>query len=101
MMTHFLAKASFAALIALASIPFTAPNASASEWGRPPVASVQYRPVYACSPVQAVQKARWAGVRYARVTNVTPRRVVVSGRNYRGWHQMVFANVRGCPLIRR
>lgn len=40
-------------------------------------------------------------VRYARVTNVTPRRVVVSGRNYRGWDQMVFANVRGCPLIRR
>ncbi|WP_040674546.1 hypothetical protein [Rhizobium grahamii] len=100
-MTHFLAKASFAALIALASIPLTAPNASASEWDRLPVASVQYRPVYACSPVQAVQKARWTGLRYARVTNVTPRRVVVSGRNYRGWDQMVFANVRGCPLIRR
>jgi len=51
--------------------------------------------------VQAVQKARWNGLRAARVTNVTPRRVVVSGRNYRGWDQIAFANVRGCPLIRR
>ncbi|MDQ0562637.1 hypothetical protein QO004_004442 [Rhizobium mesoamericanum] len=100
-MTHFLAKVSFAALIALASIPFAAPNASASEWGRPPVAGVQYRPVYGCLPVEAVRKARFAGLRYARVTSVTPRRVVVSGRNYRGWDQMVFANGRGCPLIRR
>ncbi|SEH64450.1 hypothetical protein SAMN05216228_100551 [Rhizobium tibeticum] len=100
-MTHFIAKASFAAIIALASVPFGAPTASASQWGRAPVVDVQYRPAYACSPVQAVQKARWTGLRYARVTTVTPRRVVVSGRNYRGWDRMVFANVRGCPLIRR
>ena len=100
-MTHFIAKASFAALIALVSIPFAAPTASASQWRRAPVVDVQYRPVYACSPVQAVQKARWTGLRYARVTNVTPRRVVVSGRNHWGWDRIVFANVRGCPLIRR
>ncbi|KWV46682.1 hypothetical protein AS026_14875 [Rhizobium altiplani] len=99
-MTHFITKASFAALIALASIPFATPNASASEWGRPPV-HVQHRPMHACSPVQAVQKARWSGLRSARVTNVTPRRVVVSGRDHRGWDQMVFANVRSCPVIRR
>ncbi len=100
-MTHFIAKASFAALIALASIPFGTPTASASGWRHEPAVNVQYRPAYACSPGQAVQKARWTGLRYARLTNVTPRRVVVSGRNYRGWDQMVFANVRGCPLIRR
>jgi hypothetical protein len=25
----------------------------------------------------------------------------VSGRDRRGWDRMTFANVRGCPLIRR
>ncbi|MBW9115403.1 hypothetical protein JNB88_17305 [Rhizobium cauense] len=100
-MSHFVAKISFAALIALASIPLTAPTASASDWRHGPAANAPYRPVQGCSPVQAVQKARWTGLRAARVTNVTPRRIVVSGRNYRGWDQIAFANVRGCPLIRR
>ncbi|MDM9628750.1 hypothetical protein QTL95_22915 [Rhizobium sp. S152] len=101
-MTHFIAKASFAALLALASIPATMSTAAAAAPERAPIVDVQYhRPVHGCSPVQAVRKARWSGMRNARITNITPRRVVVSGRDRYGWNRMVFANVRGCPLIRR
>jgi hypothetical protein len=99
-MHHFLAKASRVTLIALASISTTAPIAAAATSDRPAVVDVQYRPTSGCSPVQAVQKARWAGLRNARLTSITPRRAIVSGRRYRGWQQMTFANVRGCPLIR-
>ncbi|KQV64443.1 hypothetical protein [Rhizobium sp. Root1220] len=101
-MTHFLAKASLAALLAIGSISALAPAAAASGRDRAPVIDVQYRPIVrGCSPVQAVQKARWTGLRNARITDLTPRRVVVSGRSYHGWDRMTFANVRGCPVIRR
>ncbi|GEO83860.1 MULTISPECIES: hypothetical protein [Alphaproteobacteria] len=53
-----------------------------------------------CSPRRAVQEARWSGLRRARVHNITPRRVVVSGIRYGQFDRMVFANVRGCPVIR-
>ena len=100
-MYHFLAKASLASLVALASISTAAPIAAAATLHSAAVTEVQYRPTSGCSPVQAVRKARWAGLRNARLTSITPRRVIVSGRGYRGWEQMTFANVRGCPLIRR
>jgi hypothetical protein len=100
-MHHILAKTSLAALLALASMSTTAPIAAAATIERAAVMEVQYRPPGSCSPVQAVQKARWSGLRNARVTGITPRRVVVSGRGYRGWEQLAFANVRGCPPMRR
>jgi hypothetical protein len=104
-MTHFIAKASFAAILAIASIPATFSVASAASPERASVVEIQYHrpaPPRACSPIRAVEKARYAGLRNARVTDITPRRVVVSGRGYRGhWDRMFFANVRGCPEIRR
>lgn len=99
-MTHFIAKAALAALVAMSCIPVTVSFAAEGR-ERAAIVDVQYRPVHGCSPIQAVQKARWSGMRNARVTGMTPRRVVVSGRDYRGWDRMVFANVRGCPQIRR
>jgi hypothetical protein len=99
-MHHFLAKASLACLVALASICASAPIAAATP-DRAAVLDVPYRPTSGCSPVQAVQRARFAGLRDARVTSITPRRMVVSGRGYRGWDRMTFANLRGCPMMRR
>lgn len=52
-----------------------------------------------CFPGQAVDKARYQGLRHARIGYVTRRSVVVVGRGPYGREQMVFANVRGCPLI--
>ncbi|APO75457.1 hypothetical protein AM571_CH02651 [Rhizobium etli 8C-3] len=104
-MTNFIAKVSLAALLAIASIPASVSTAAASGLERGAVIDVQYhrRPaVYrGCSPIMAVRAARWSGLRDVRVVNVTPRRVVVAGRDRRGWDRMTFANVRGCPLIRR
>jgi hypothetical protein len=102
MMNRFIAKASFAALLAFASVPATASVAAAAGPERASVIDVQYHRARECSPVRAVEKARRAGLRNVRVHNITPRRVVVSGRGYRGgWERMFFANVRGCPQIRR
>jgi S-adenosylmethionine:tRNA-ribosyltransferase-isomerase (queuine synthetase) len=101
-MNRFIAKASFAALLALASVPATASVAAAAGPERGSIVDVQYHHGRACSPVRAVEKARREGLRNVRVTDITPRRVVVSGRGYRGgWERMYFANVRGCPQIRR
>lgn len=52
-----------------------------------------------CFPGQAVDKARFQGLRHARIGRITPRSVVVVGRGPYGPDRMVFANVRGCPLI--
>lgn len=100
-MHQFVARVAFAACVAFASMPATSSVADAASMQHAAVIDVQYRSVRGCSPVEAVQKARWAGLRNARVTHMTPKRVAVSGRGYRGWEQMWFANVRGCPLIRR
>lgn len=54
-----------------------------------------------CHPHQAVEKARWNGLRRAFVADVSPRRVVVAGVRHGYRDRVVFANVRGCPLIRR
>jgi hypothetical protein len=40
-------------------------------------------------------------MRYARIANITPRRVIVEGRNHRGPDRIVFANVPGCPRWHR
>ncbi len=54
-----------------------------------------------CDPRQAVDVARSYGLRRARVVDVTPRRVIVDGFGRRGPDTMMFANVRGCPLLGR
>ena len=54
-----------------------------------------------CNPNQALDMARYQGIRRARIADVNPRVVVVKGRGPYGWERMVFANVRGCPVIDR
>lgn len=58
-------------------------------------------PRQACSVRLAEDKARNMGIRRARVVDVSPRRVVVAGVSRHGRDQVVFANARGCPVIRR
>jgi len=106
------AKTGLAALIALGGISFTAPAASAGSdvqlrvqvrdgyghgqgWGRPG------RPNRGCTPWLAEEKASRMGIRRARVVDVSPRRVVVAGFDRHGRDRVVFANERGCPVIRR
>ncbi|MGV8939493.1 MAG: hypothetical protein ACOH2J_20430 [Allorhizobium sp.] len=124
-MTSIIAKAGIAVLIALGALSSTVSTASAAgrDFGfgiyvagpghdRGPGADRGRhhrddrrhgwdRPRFGCSPGQAVEKARWSGMRRARVDNVSPRRVVVAGVRHGNFDRMVFANERGCPLIRR
>ncbi|MET0171880.1 hypothetical protein [Agrobacterium vaccinii] len=110
------AKAGVAALIALGGISATATTAAAGPdvqygiyvqdgyrhggghgWGRPDRGRDRDR----CSSWMAEEKASRMGLRRARVVDVSPRRVVVAGFDRRGRDRIVFANVRGCPVIRR
>lgn len=54
-----------------------------------------------CDPWLAVEKARYQGLRRARVSDVSSRRVVVDGRRDGARRYIAFANVRGCPTIGR
>lgn len=100
-MINLFAKAGLAALITLGAVSATAATASANDFAAS-VHQVRYdHRVRACSPIRAVQKARAMGLRRAHLVNITPRRVVVDGFNRRGPARVVFANVPGCPLIRR
>ncbi|MGE6741705.1 hypothetical protein ACQKGC_15635 [Allorhizobium pseudoryzae] len=54
-----------------------------------------------CAPWLAEDKASRMGLRRARVVDVNPRVVVVAGFDRGGRDRVVFANERGCPLIRR
>lgn len=101
-MINLFAKAGIAALIALGAVSATAATASANEFAAN-VHQVRYdhHRGRACSPTGAVQKARAMGLRRAHIVNITPRRVVVDGLSRRGPERIVFANVPGCPLIRR
>jgi hypothetical protein len=47
------------------------------------------------------KKRQAAWVFPARVVDVSPRRVVVAGFDRHGRDRIVFANERGCPVIRR
>ncbi|GAK69169.1 hypothetical protein [Agrobacterium rubi] len=107
------AKAGVAALIAISGLSATASTASAQDvryglyvqdgprhgghhgWGRPD------RGRDRCAPWLAEEKASRMGLRRARVVDVSPRRVVVAGFDRQGRDRVVFANVRGCPVIRR
>nr|WP_237358679.1 hypothetical protein [Rhizobium etli] len=58
----------------------------------------RYRPTRrACDPDDALDSARDAGLRRARIVRVSPRSVVVQGFRRHGPARMVFA--RGCPEI--
>ncbi|WP_083347262.1 hypothetical protein [Rhizobium sp. LCM 4573] len=113
-MTNLIAKLGIAALVALtgfSAVP-TIAAASSPELG---IQQVQYREgdrIYrpgrpdrpgrpGCSPRLAVEKARYMGLRRARVVGADRRVVVVSGFDRRGRDRVIFANRRGCPLIRR
>ena len=100
-MTHFLTKAGLAALLALCTIPATTSTAAAGPQTSYIVEAQYHRPIRGCSPMHAVRKARDFGLHRAHITRMSPRVVVVAGRDRRGWDRMVFANVRVCPLIRR
>ena len=69
-------------------------------YGRPPQPPPGFRG-RGCDPRQAEGIARDYGLRRARVVDVTPRRVVVNGFGRRGPDTIMFANVRGCPMMGR
>jgi hypothetical protein len=70
-------------------------------WGPGPDGPGFGRPRRGCDEWQAVETARDYGLRHARVVRADPRKVVVEGRGRGGWGRIVFANVRGCPVIAR
>ena len=118
-MTGMLAKLGLVALVTIASTVGTVSTAAAGSdfgWGIYVGGGPGYdrhgpRPGWGheprrhhregCSPRRAVEEARWSGLHRARVHNVTPRRVVVAGVRHGYRDRIVFANVRGCPVIRR
>ena len=125
-MTSLIIKAGMAALVALTGISTTATTAAAS--GPDLGIYVQYhdrdrgpdrgwdrgrddrgrhdrgrpdRGPRGCAPWLAEEKASRMGLRRARVIDVGRRTVVVGGFDRRGPDRIVFANERGCPVIRR
>ena len=101
-MIGIFAKAGIAALITLGAVSATVSAASANDLSGH-IHQVRYDPHRGriCSPIAAVQKARAMSLRRAQIQNITPRRVVVEGFGRHGPDRIVFANVPGCPLIRR
>lgn len=113
-MTQRLAKAGLAILITAASLVAPLAGASAAD-GR--LVEVQWRddprgghgprhhhhrpPREGCAPWLAQDKAARMGLRRARVVDVNRRVVVVAGFDRHGRDRLVFANLRGCPLLRR
>lgn len=118
-MTSMIVKAGLAAIVALTGLSATAPTAAAAgpdfaiqvqyrdgyrDWGRGPDRDRGWRPdrrPSGCSPRMAENKADAMGLRRTRVVDVSPRAVTVAGFGRRGPDRVVFANVRGCPVIRR
>lgn len=112
--TRLMAKAGLAALIALTGISASAPIAAAAgpefvqyrerNW-RPHHPPRYERPRHmrpvGCSPRLAERRAEAMGLRRTRVVDISRRSVTVVGVDRRGRDRVVFANVRGCPLIRR
>jgi hypothetical protein len=117
MMKQLLSKLGIAAALAASAFSVTVTNASAQnldiyvgpgyhrppppDYGRPPPGYGGGYGRRGCDPRQAEDIARDYGLRRARVSDVTPRRVIVDGFSRRGPDTMVFANVRGCPVMGR
>lgn len=97
-----LTKLGAAGLIALGALSAVAPSVSAAGLS-PMVETVRYdrHDARTCSPLVAVRKARAYGMRHAEISRINPRRVVVVGRSRHGMERIVFANQRGCPILRR
>ncbi|MDE1997155.1 MAG: hypothetical protein KGI75_31940 [Rhizobiaceae bacterium] len=120
-MKQRLAKLGVAAAIAMTMLSGTAGYAAAQgvdiyvgpghhgpqvQFGNPPPDYRRPPPGYydrprGCDPRDAMDAARDYGLRRPRVVDVTPRRVIVDGFGRRGPDTLVFANVRGCPLLGR
>ena len=112
-MKQLLAKLGIAAAITVTALTGTAGYASAQGVDiyigpgrhRPPPPDYDIPPPRydrrGCDPREAMDVSRSYGLRRARVVDVTPRRVIVDGFGRRGPDTMMFANVRGCPLLGR
>lgn len=124
-MTNVVLKAGLAALVALAGFGATLGTAAAAgpeygvyvqyydrDRGPPPPRDWRDGPPPrdfrgpprgrgGCEPWFAEEKASRMGLRRARVVDVSRRSVVVAGRDRGGRDTIVFANERGCPVIRR
>ncbi|MCA1439691.1 hypothetical protein I6F07_05520 [Ensifer sp. IC4062] len=128
-MRKFLVNAAVAAVIGLTGLASAATTASAEslifEFGSPRGVDVQYRDYDRdyyrdydrdwrrdrprwdgerrgrCDRWLAVEKARDLGLRRAHVANVARRKVIVEGRRHGYRQTIIFANVRGCPVIGR
>ncbi|AYD01599.1 hypothetical protein [Neorhizobium sp. NCHU2750] len=124
-MTSVFKRIGLAALVTLGGLTATISYSSAAEPGYGPardfannpasIVQVQYRDHHGdrdwrrdrhhgrpgCSPGWATEKASRMGLRRARVVDVSHRVVVVAGRGWHGPDRIVFANERGCPVIRR
>jgi hypothetical protein len=94
-MSHTLSRTVFAALIAVAGLVIVESPASAAG------ADGLRQNARICSPLTAVRKARAMGLRGAEIRDMTSRRVVVVGHGRREEDRIVFANMPGCPLLRR
>lgn len=113
MFSNFLKISALAALIATGAMAATTSQASAGQvqfgitFGSPYYGQGPYwgpRPGYGkprgiCRHNRAINKARWYGMRNARVIKRTPNRVVVRGWRHGYKSRVVFANRRACPVI--
>ena len=106
-MTTFPIKAILAAAIGLGSLAAIPASAMASDTGlRIDVRDRWHQDDRGmrrdrCAPGFALDKAERSGLRRARVVMQTPARIVVEGWRFNHRDRMVFANDRGCPIIRR
>lgn len=115
-MTSLLTRIGLAALVALSGISATASTAAASDRGFGINGNGIYVQYYdrhhdrdwrrhhgrpGCSPARALDKAERMGLRRVRVVDASRRAIVVVGRDRHGRDRVVFANERGCPVIRR
>lgn len=116
-MTNLIVKTGIAALIAMAGLSGTVSTAAAAgpefgiyiqhrghdrdrdRWERP--RHDRHHRGGRCSPWLAEEKASRMGLRRARVVDIDRRTVTVIGRDRHGRDRIVFANDRGCPVIRR
>ena len=117
-MTNIFAKAAIAAVLSLGTLAAIPAAASANDFGvyfgvggpgyhhRHHNDRRDYRVFHGerhagrCSDGRAIWKAERTGLHRAYVTRRGPGRVVVEGRRHHRFDRMVFANSRGCPIIR-
>jgi hypothetical protein len=69
------------------------------DWRRDEWRHNSYRERRGCSPDRALDKAEAMGIRRARISFVSERRIGVVGRQHGDRVRVTFARVRGCPII--